>query len=71
MPSAPSLPTIQTSPQIPRSSTTVRALSQGSSNALGAQAGLSTLRHITEEAGFTRFRQATETPNFMVLEARP
>ncbi|USY17818.1 class I SAM-dependent methyltransferase [Nocardiopsis exhalans] len=50
---------------------TPSALSQGSSNALGAQAGFTALRHITEEAGFTRFRQAAETPNFMVLEARP
>jgi hypothetical protein len=29
------------------------------------------LRRVAEEAGFTRFRRATETPTFMVLAARP
>jgi SAM-dependent methyltransferase len=50
---------------------TPSALSQGADDALGAQAGESVLRSVVEEAGFTRFRRATETPAFMVLEARP
>ncbi len=52
---------------------TPSALSQGATGdrALGAQAGEATLREVVEEAGFTRFRRATETPSFMVLEARP
>ena len=39
--------------------------------ALGAQAGQARLRRVMEEAGFTRFRRATETPFNLVLEARP
>ncbi|WP_208029278.1 methyltransferase domain-containing protein [Rhabdothermincola sediminis] len=39
--------------------------------ALGAQAGEARLRQVAEEAGFTRFRRATETPFNLVLEARP
>jgi SAM-dependent methyltransferase len=38
---------------------------------LGAQAGEARLRHIAEDAGFTRFRRAAETPFNMVLELRP
>jgi SAM-dependent methyltransferase len=38
---------------------------------LGAQAGEAKLRAIAEEAGFTRFRRATETPFNIVLELRP
>jgi 2-polyprenyl-3-methyl-5-hydroxy-6-metoxy-1,4-benzoquinol methylase len=38
---------------------------------LGAQAGEGRLRQVAEEAGFTRFRRATETPFNLVLEARP
>lgn len=38
--------------------------------ALGAQAGEDRLRAVAEEAGFTRFRRATETPFNLVLEAR-
>ena len=38
---------------------------------LGAQAGEARLRDVAEEAGFTRFRRATETPFNLVLEARP
>ena len=48
---------------------TPSALSQGANDALGAQAGEDKLRKIVEEAGFKRFRRATETPTFMVLEA--
>ena len=50
---------------------TPSALAQGAEDALGAQAGEDRLRALVEEAGFTRFRRATETPAFMVLEARP
>lgn len=40
--------------------------------ALGAQAGEQRLKKImVEEAGFSRFRRATETPFNIVLEARP
>jgi len=40
--------------------------------ALGAQAGEARLRKVmVDEAGFTRFRRATETPFNLVLEARP
>lgn len=50
---------------------TPSALAQGADDALGAQAGAARLRDLVEEAGFTRFRRAAETPAFMVLEARP
>jgi hypothetical protein len=40
--------------------------------ALGAQAGEARLRRVlVDQAGFTRFRRATETPFNIVLEARP
>ena len=39
--------------------------------ALGAQAGEERLRAVVSEAGFTRFRRATETPFNLILEARP
>ena len=39
--------------------------------ALGAQAGPQRLEAVCREAGFTRFRRATETPFNLVLEARP
>jgi SAM-dependent methyltransferase len=39
--------------------------------ALGAQAGPARLRQVVEEAGFTRFRKATETPFNLILEVRP
>jgi len=39
--------------------------------ALGAQAGEGRLREVARQAGFTRFRRATETPFNMILEARP
>ena len=50
---------------------TPSALAQGAGDPLGAQAGEARLRRLVEDAGFTRFRRATETPAFMVLEARP
>jgi SAM-dependent methyltransferase len=39
--------------------------------ALGAQAGEARLRRVVEDAGFTRFRRATETPFNLILEVRP
>ena len=39
--------------------------------ALGAQAGPKRLEAICREAGFTRFRKATETPFNLIFEARP
>jgi SAM-dependent methyltransferase len=50
---------------------TANALSQGGTPVLGAQAGEAQLRRVFEEAGFSRFRRATETPFNLVLEARP
>jgi ubiquinone/menaquinone biosynthesis C-methylase UbiE len=38
---------------------------------LGAQAGEARIREIVTQAGFTRFRRATETPFNIVYEARP
>jgi SAM-dependent methyltransferase len=38
---------------------------------LGAQAGEARLREVAAEAGFSRFRRASETPFNLVLEARP
>jgi SAM-dependent methyltransferase len=39
--------------------------------ALGAQAGEARLGEVFREAGFSRFRRATETPFNLVLEAKP
>lgn len=50
---------------------TPASLSQEVALGLGAQAGERRLRQVATEAGFTRFRRATETPFNMVLEARP
>ena len=38
---------------------------------LGAQAGEKRIRDVVTEAGFTRFRRATQTPFNIVYEARP
>jgi 2-polyprenyl-3-methyl-5-hydroxy-6-metoxy-1,4-benzoquinol methylase len=50
---------------------TPSSLDQEVGLALGAQAGERRLREVAQEAGFTRFRRATETPFNLVLEARP
>ena len=50
---------------------TPSSLDQEVGLALGAQAGEERLRDVAAEAGFTRFRRATETPFNLVLEARP
>jgi ubiquinone/menaquinone biosynthesis C-methylase UbiE len=47
------------------------ARSQPGGYALGAQAGEAAIRQVAIDAGFTRFRQAAETPFNLVLEARP
>jgi SAM-dependent methyltransferase len=49
---------------------TPNSLSQEVGLGLGAQAGEARLRRVFEEAGFRRFRRATETPFNLVLEAR-
>jgi 2-polyprenyl-3-methyl-5-hydroxy-6-metoxy-1,4-benzoquinol methylase len=50
---------------------TPASLAQEVGLALGAQAGETRLGNVVKEAGFTRFRRATETPFNIVLEARP
>ena len=47
------------------------SLSQEVGAALGAQAGEARLREVVQEAGFSRFRRANETPFNIILEARP
>jgi len=50
---------------------TPASLSQDVGLALGAQAGPAKTRAVAEDAGFTRFRSAAETPLNVVYEARP
>lgn len=50
---------------------TPSSLAQEVGLGLGAQAGEARLGEVFAEAGFGRFRRATETPFNMVLEARP
>jgi len=47
------------------------ALSQPGGFALGAQAGEAAIRQVVTDAGFTRFRRASETPFNLVYEVRP
>jgi hypothetical protein len=49
---------------------TPASLSQEVGLALGAQAGEARVRTLVEEAGFTRFRRATETPFNIVYEIK-
>jgi SAM-dependent methyltransferase len=49
---------------------TPNSLSQDVGLGLGAQAGENRLREVFTEAGFSRFRRATETPFNLILEAR-
>jgi len=49
---------------------TANAVNQGGQPVLGAQAGEAQLRGVFEQAGFSQFRRATETPFNLVLEAR-
>jgi SAM-dependent methyltransferase len=50
---------------------TPNSLSQEVGLGLGNQAGEARLRAVFEEAGYSRFRRATETPLNLILEARP
>jgi SAM-dependent methyltransferase len=50
---------------------TPAALAQPGGVALGAQAGPAVIRQIAGEAGFSRFREVTQTPVNVVLELRP
>jgi hypothetical protein len=47
------------------------SLAQEVGLALGAQAGEARMRKVVTDAGFTRFRRATQTPFNVVYEARP
>ncbi len=47
------------------------SLSQEVGAALGAQAGETRIRDVTVQAGFTRFRRATQTPFNIIYEVRP
>jgi SAM-dependent methyltransferase len=49
---------------------TPNSLSQEVGLGLGAQAGEARLRNVFVEAGFTRFRRATETPFNLIFEAK-
>ena len=50
---------------------TPHAISEGGTETLGAQAGEARVRKIANEAGFSRFRRAAETPFNNVFEAKP
>jgi len=50
---------------------TPASLSQDVGLALGAQAGPGRIRAVVEEAGFTHFRIATQTPFNLIYEVRP
>jgi SAM-dependent methyltransferase len=50
---------------------TPNSLSQEVGLGLGAQAGEARIREVFQQAGFTRFRRAAETPLNLILEARP
>jgi hypothetical protein len=50
---------------------TPASLSQEVGLALGAQAGEARMRQVARDAGFSRFRRASETPFNLVFEARP
>ena len=50
---------------------TPNSLSQEGGLGLGAQAGEARLRQVFDEAGFTHFRRAAETPLNLIIEARP
>jgi 2-polyprenyl-3-methyl-5-hydroxy-6-metoxy-1,4-benzoquinol methylase len=50
---------------------TPNSLSQEVGLGLGAQAGEAKLRQVFEDAGFTSFHRAAETPMNLILQARP
>jgi SAM-dependent methyltransferase len=47
------------------------ARSEKGTHALGAQAGMARLEGLFRQAGFSRFRLATQTPFNLIIEARP
>ena len=49
---------------------TPNSLSQDVGRAMGAQAGEPGMRAVFEEAGYSHFRRATETPFNIIYEAR-
>ena len=49
---------------------TPNSLSQEVGLGLGAQAGEAKLRDVFEQAGYTQFRRAAETPMNLILEAK-
>src|SRR6516164_2720373 len=49
---------------------TPAALAQPGGVALGAQAGPATVRQLADDAGFSQFRQVTQTPVNVILELR-
>jgi hypothetical protein len=49
---------------------TPNSLSQEVGLGLGAQAGEARLRDVFEQAGFSQFRRAAETPLNLILEAK-
>ena len=50
---------------------TPASLAQDVGLALGAQAGEARIRDVAQQAGFSQFRRAAETPFNLVYEARP
>ena len=48
-----------------------RAAARAGGFTLGSQAGEAAIREVTAQAGFSRFRRATQTPFNAVYEARP
>lgn len=50
---------------------TPASLAQEVGLGLGAQAGETRMRKVAEDAGFSRFRRATETPFNLVYDVRP
>ena len=50
---------------------TPASLSQEVGLALGAQAGEAQMQKVVSDAGFTRFRRASQTPFNLVYEVRP
>jgi 2-polyprenyl-3-methyl-5-hydroxy-6-metoxy-1,4-benzoquinol methylase len=50
---------------------TPAALAQPGGTALGAQAGAAAVRQLAHDAGYTQFRQVTQTPVNIVIELRP
>jgi hypothetical protein len=49
---------------------TPNSLSQEVGPGIGAQAGEARLREVFQEAGYTNFRRATETPINLIFDAR-